>query len=214
MVNAFLTQRPENSQSTEEFVKALVEGEGLKGIGGFSLVCGKVGEPLAVISNRTPSVEGITWIAKCKGETVGLSNAAIADRSWEKVTRGEELVRGVIKDEVATGSLEENLIRRLFHVLDDDTLPRDQKGGDWESQVKALRKSIFIPVIGSQNLQRESAKNLPAGISGAYGTQKQTIVLVSQQGKITYIERTLYDPEGRPTTGQQRDKRFEFPVER
>ena len=64
MVNAFLRAAPDTAESTEEFVKHLVSNEGVKGVGGFSLVCGKIGEPLAVVSNRTPDVEGVTWIGE------------------------------------------------------------------------------------------------------------------------------------------------------
>ena len=206
----------------------------MKGIGGFSLVCGKVGEPLAVISNRTPDVNGITWIARERGETIGLSNAAIVDRSWAKVTRGEELVKEAIRDNVASGGRMEGLVQDLFRVLQDDTLPRGEKGIDWRSQVRELRKSIFIPILGGEKNQEDRAQDLPAaeshgaesveqpemkkapgdGLSGAYGTQKQTIVLVSHQGRVTFIERTLYDAEWESTKHPQRDKAFEFAVEK
>ena len=43
MVNAFLTQPAHSTKTIDNFVVDLVCGAGLKGIGGFSLVCGNVG---------------------------------------------------------------------------------------------------------------------------------------------------------------------------
>ena len=232
LVNAFLTQPAGSGQSTENFVKSLVDGEGLKGIGGFSLVCGRIGEHLAVISNRTPSVEGITWIANTKGETVGLSNAAIADRSWTKVTRGEKMMIEEIEKSVAAQDSKESLIKALFGILSSNTLPQISVGKDWESQLKNLRESIFIPAIGGDSPKFESAEevatarfkeyvhsekpeNHPSesdGRSGVYGTQKQTVVLVTHGGKVTFVERTLYDANGWEITGVERDRSFEFEV--
>ncbi|KAL9123921.1 MAG: hypothetical protein Q9217_006695 [Psora testacea] len=234
MVNAYLMQPAHSLQSTEKFVRSLVEGEGLEGIGGFSLVCGRIGEPLAVISNRTPTVDGITWIAGAKGETTGLSNTTVADRSWTKVTRGEQLMADAIENSVAGGSLKDRLIERLFNILSDDTLPRIAAGQDWESKVKELRKSIFIPAVGGDGARHESAEHLAAGRSeecvyaqkprrnqnaddgwsGAYGTQKQTVVLVTHTGKVTFVERTLYHADGRKVAENNRDRFFEFGIER
>src|SRR5947207_1114724 len=83
----------ENSFSnTEGFVKDMVASGVGRDAGGFSLVCGRIGEPLAVISNRAKSEDDIPWIAAKPGETIGLSNAAFGDRSWHKVASGEKLM--------------------------------------------------------------------------------------------------------------------------
>lgn len=227
--NLHLTRSIKDDQGTEDFVSSLIEGDGLQGIGGFSLVCGQVGNPLAVISNRTPNVKDITWIAQTRGETVGLSNAIIADRSWTKVTSGETLVQDVIHQSVSTKGSKENLIDALFDVLSDDTLPRDRDGKSWESQVRELRKSIFIPTVGGSATQKESAEDLAAakqddrtsltkahqqdakirGMSGTYGTQKQTVILVSHRGHVTFVERSLYGNE-LPNHCETQDRIFEF----
>ena len=232
MVNAFLTQPSDSAASTESFIESLVEGEGLKGIGGFSLACGKVGEPLAVISNRTPNVEAITWIAKKKGEIVGLSNAAIVDRSWTKVTQGEQIMADVIEASVTSHEPQQNLIERLFGVLSHDTLPRGLPGQDWESQMSGLRQSIFIPAIGGASASEDSPETFATaaseksvgvekpggpnlvsdGRSGAYGTQKQTVILVTHGGKVSFVERTLYGAEGRAIDIRDRDRSFEFDI--
>ena len=235
MVNAFLTQSPHSSEGTQDFLRKLVEGEGLKGVGGFSLVCGKIGEPLAVISNRTPNVEDIAWIARDKGETVGLSNATFDNRSWPKVLRGEALLSSAIKQDLSQQRSQPTLIDHLFRILDDDLLPRKPNDYPWESYVQELRKSIFVPAIGGEGAKESRAEDLAAAQSdhqhvivengaprapetgnendSVYGTQKQTVILVSRQGRVTFVERTLYDEMGRLQTASDRDRTFHFDIE-
>jgi len=221
MVNAFLTQSPEKDEDTRTFVKKLVDGDGLKGVGGFSLVCGKVGGPLAVVSNRTPSVEGITWLAEQRGETVGLSNAAFGDRSWPKVLQGEKLMASAIAESVAREDSKAAFVEAMMGLLSVDTLPKKEEGQGWESYVKELRKSIFVPVIGGDGADEVAADDVAAartdqhmqGLSGVYGTQKQIVLLVDHHGQVTFVERTLYDNEAREVKSQDRDRWFEFRVE-
>ncbi|KAL6718418.1 hypothetical protein ACLMJK_004507 [Lecanora helva] len=230
MVNAFLTQSPDSQDSTEKFIESLVEGEGLSGVGGFSLVVGEVGKPLAVISNRTPNVDGITWIAEDKGETVGLSNAAFGDRSWPKVVQGERLLASAIQHNIADNASRNSLVEDLFSILNNDTLPKKSSGASWNSYVKELRKSIFIPPIGGEgadhmndrdltaatsNLpvdkKNEAEKRFPTGgQSGIYGTQKQTVVIIDHQEKVLFVERTLYDECGKAVPTINRDRSFDF----
>ncbi|KAK4694151.1 hypothetical protein P7C71_g3379, partial [Lecanoromycetidae sp. Uapishka_2] len=213
MVNAFLTQPAESDSTTEDFIRTLVEGEGLAGVGGFSL--------------------SIPWIAKDKGETVGLSNAAFADRSWPKVLRGEKLLSEAIKTNVANQNDEARFIEDMFHLLSEDTLPKRSQDQGWDSYVMELRNSIFIPAIGGEGMDGMSSDDIASatssqhvnientakkaehidGLSGIYGTQKQTIVLVDHHGKATFIERTLYDENGHSTVdSSERDRRFEFDI--
>ena len=233
MVNAFLTQPPHSPHGTKRFVQDLVDGEGLNDVGGFSLVCGKVGEPLAVISNRTPDVEGTAWIARATGETIGLSNAAFGNRSWPKVLKGEALLSSAIEQDLSEQRSQTSLIEKLWRILDDDTLPRMPRDFPWSAYMQELRKSIFIPAIGGEGADQSRAENLAAGksdqcisvesaaeatetkhdISGVYGTQKQTVVLVDHQGRVTFIERTLYDGSGRATAAPDRDRAFHFDIE-
>ena len=76
----------------EDFVKEIVNTGFARDAGGFSLVCGHVGKKLAVISNRAEDQTQIPWIAGDVVQTIGLSNASVLDRSWGKVTLGEELM--------------------------------------------------------------------------------------------------------------------------
>lgn len=234
MVNAFLTQSPSNPQSTKSFVESLLEGDGLKGIGGFTLVCGKIGELLAVISNRTPNAEDITWIAKDEGETIGLSNAAFANRSWPKVLRGEELLETAIKENIENMAPRSSLVENLFEVLSDDTLPKRSQGMGLDSYLKELRNSIFIPPIAGEGAGNPSAEDLAAAASnlkveeqtekakqgdgqgGVYGTQKQTVIIVDHSGCVIFVERTLYDENGTSTARssiRDRERRYDFFLE-
>ncbi|KAL8723741.1 MAG: hypothetical protein Q9225_000036 [Loekoesia sp. 1 TL-2023] len=233
MVNAFLMQDKHSPESTASFAKDLIEGEGVTGVGGFSLVCGKVGEPLAVISNRTSSAEGVTWIAEQRDETIGLSNAAFGDRSWSKVVNGEKMLQSAIERSISRGDSKEALIEEMMQLLSIDTLPERKETQGWESYARELRNSIFIPPIGGEGMDHNSADKVTAGksdehvhvqsranslankdgLSGVYGTQKQTVVLVSHDGHVTFVERTLFDEEAQPVQGSRRNKLFEFDLE-
>jgi len=220
MVNAFLMEPPEIAPSTEEFVAKLINEDGIKGVGGFSLVCGRAGEPLAVVSNRTPSVEGVTWIAAERGQVVGLSNAAFGDRSWPKVVDGERLMADAINTSITENLTESQLIEKLLGVLSTDTLPRlSDANKSFNLYLKHLRESIFIPPIGGEDLGTEKADEIAAApkkshpitanrpMSGVYGTQKQSVILISHQGHCTFYEKSLFEP------ASLRDRIFHFTIQ-
>ena len=232
MANAFLIQPPNELQDTKNFVKTLVENEGVSGIGGFSLICGKIGEPLAVISNRTPDVKGTQWVARTPGETVGLSNAAFGNRSWPKVVEGERLLASLISRDTENSSGKGQLVEEMMQILSIDTLPRRRKDENFDSYVFQLRNSILIPVIGGEGMDGTQADSVASanntqqiiaidssrtaecnlGMGGFYGTQKQTVLLVDHKGHATFVERTLYDERGRNIPEQERDLVFEFDI--
>lgn len=241
-MNAFLTTRPESDESTEEAAGRLMK-DGVSGIGGFSLIFGSLrdvfrseGEEsldgkeskkgLALISNRTPDVKDLVWIAGgTSGETEALSNSWYGDRSWPKVTDGERLVKEAIAASLAAGETKEELLERFFHTMSDDRLPEWEKGDSWEVFTRQLRHSIFIPRVGASTLNKplhtelkESTEKTHGQIeaeatSGEYGTQKQSIILVDREGNVTYIERSLYDDDGKPIEKGSGDKVFEFKIE-
>ncbi|KAI9846799.1 MAG: hypothetical protein M1837_003648 [Sclerophora amabilis] len=243
MVNAWLQQPPSSGQSAEQFVESLFSEEAsIKGVGGFSLVCGQLTKaenhsvaPLAVVSNRTPDATAATWIAGTPGETHGLSNSAY-DNPWTKVRVGETLLKDAIEESITVGEGKRGLIRRLFGVLSVDTLPKRREGEHLETYLEQLRYSIFVPPIGADTPNTKPAaeiraaapnsdkvevvgNNLEPGVMAdslpvyVYGTQKQTIILLDRFGQVTFVERTLFDERQRPIQIGDGDRTFEFEVE-
>jgi uncharacterized protein with NRDE domain len=243
MVTAWLTAP--NDESTPNFVHRLLEeGEGVAGVGGFSLLCGKLRrrrdtqhelEPLAIISNRCDSSDDVPWIAEKRGEVYGLSNTSYSDPDiWPKVQMGKEKVLEVIEDVVHHKSGEEELIEKLFTVLDTDTLP-EQNGQDFEACIMELKESIFIHAIGKADpplpadsiaaadpslakdceveLQEKERPEASSAMTGIYGTQRQTIIFVDWEGNVTFRERSLWDENGKPVTRGEGDMTFRFRIE-
>jgi uncharacterized protein with NRDE domain len=225
---AFLTLSPLSTQSSEGFARHMVEDVGVSDVGGFSLVfgrlskrniCAQQGEGLAIISNRTEDASATAWVCGQPGEIQGLSNSHFGDRSWPKVVEGENQLRSKIQEHAARDSSKEELLNALFETLSHDTLPPRQDGQDWETYVYQLRNSIFIPQIGKQDSEESSTDGSAVDNSDrtaktdneAYGTQKQTVILVDRNGTATYVEKTLYDDHGRPT--QNDVQQYEFKIE-
>jgi uncharacterized protein with NRDE domain len=237
MVTAWLTGPEE--ETTQDFVHRLLEGGGLKSVGGFSLVCGKLRrredlaaglEPLAIVSNRSGSPDDVPWLLEKRDVVYGLSNTSYDDPvTWPKVKMGQEGLLKIIEEAIETGSGEE------------------QDGQDFESYIYQLRKSIFIPAIGQEaagrvaptsnqtntasrptapvreSERRSSESELrdeerPDAVtndcmSGIYGTQRQTILLVDWKGRATFFERSLWDEAGNPIERGKGDMKFEFQIE-
>ncbi|RHZ71300.1 hypothetical protein CDV55_107984 [Aspergillus turcosus] len=235
IVNNWLTADPERRQSTRDFVQGMVTSSEIRNVGGFSLVCGYVNEPLAIVSNRSANMDQISWVATEKGQTLGLSNTTFGDRSWPKILDGEKLMKEAINAHVQAGEDEDQLINRLLQVLSRDTLPRLSEDSTLETYLLLLRQSIFVPVIGARAEKPRAADEVAAArdtdrvpvetqpqndllhqsfLEGAYGTQKQTVVLVSPNGRVRYFERTLYDNDVKSIPIGKGDRSFEFDVSR
>jgi uncharacterized protein with NRDE domain len=233
-------KQQQGQRSTRQFVLDMIESQTAKKAGGFSLVCGKVGEPLAIISNRMPdNIDAVTWVATKRGETVGLSNTVLHDRTWPKIINGEILMQAAIDAHIqahstattiagggggtAGGSInaaeEEDLISRLFAVLTTDSLPRmADRAPVKEQYMSQLKESIFIPLLGDRaKFEAEKEQLAQLGLagymSGLYGTQKQTVLLVDYNGRVRYVERSLYDEHVHPIAVGKGDRSFEFVIE-
>jgi uncharacterized protein with NRDE domain len=236
VVNSFLKTAPESQQTTEEVAEDLIK-EGLDGIGGFSLLFGRLRNPerkhqrsersgLAIVSNRSTHIHDIAWLCQDVGETHALSNSHYGDRSWTKVVHAEQLVEDGIKDSYASKDTQKLLISRLFEILSVDTLPRRKTGEEWDVYLNQLRNSIFVPAIGNDKLEERkdvddvrAANGTPNGTavidptSGVYGTQKQSVILVNRDGKVTFVERTLFDDAGSAVPLEKRERRYDFDIE-
>jgi uncharacterized protein with NRDE domain len=232
--NAWLKSNPTKHETPEQFAKRLVEEEGVKGIGGFSLCYGFAQDVvkdevdgtkrgLAIISNRTPDAEAVIHLAKGKGETHALSNAAYGDRTWPKVVNGEKWTKEAIAESVSKKESRDQLVQRLLAVLSTDTMPKHKENEDWDMYMNQLRHSVFVPEISKDGLDE---MNMPAheigdvvkhkaadATSGCYGTEKQIVILVDKEGKAFYLERTLYDGDAKPIPKGEGDRTFEFQIE-
>ncbi|KAF2644972.1 DUF833-domain-containing protein [Massarina eburnea CBS 473.64] len=228
--NAWLKSDPKEKETPDGFAERMLGGEGVKGVGGFSLLYGFVQDVvkggtkgLGIISNRTPNVEGVIHLAGKPGETHALSNAAYGDRSWPKVINGEKWTKEAIEKSVQAGETRDELVRRLLDVLSIDTMPRQKENEEWDMYLNQLRHSIFVPSIGRDHLELHKMPSHEIGdvvkqkavsaTEGVYGTQKHIVVLVDKQGKLFYLERTLYDIDAKPVEEGKGDRTFEYQVE-
>ncbi|KAH6842706.1 NRDE protein-domain-containing protein [Chaetomium sp. MPI-CAGE-AT-0009] len=171
MVTAWLTADP--AESTEQFVHRMLSDGGVKGVGGFSLVCGKLRrvageeniEPLAVISNRCDHAGQVPWICDQRGSVYGLSNAIYLEKNddnennlWPKIRDGKDLLSRA----VAAGGSEEELVASLFKILDTENFPSDHTV-DLEEVIPLLKNSIFIPALGGKDHQQEMSEAQESG---------------------------------------------------
>jgi uncharacterized protein with NRDE domain len=236
VVNSFLKTSPDSNQTTEEVAEDLIT-EGVDGMGGFSLLFGRLRDPekksqraeksgLAIVSNRSTDVHDIAWLCQEAGETHALSNTNYGDLSWHKVVHAEQLVEDGVKDSYASKETKEALIRRLLDILSTDTLPRQKIGEEWDIYLHQLQNTIFVPAVGNDKLQKKkdaddlrAANGTPNGTTvvnptgGVYGTQKQAVILVGRNGNVTFVERTLFDNAGHAVPSGKGDRKYEFDIE-
>lgn len=232
IVSAYLSSPPGEKESDDEFARRLVRDVGINDVGGFSLVFGHL-QPasdgslggLSIISNRTTDPSNLTRIASKTGEVHGLSNSHFGDLSWPKIVHGEQLLRQAVDASATRQDSKDRLIESLFAVLRVDTYPKFPKREDFTVYARQMRNSIFIPRVGGSDVENESSDGMKsaegqnisrqAGVevragAGGYGTQKQTVVLVDRSGRVTFVERTLYDKNARAA---ESERSFEYQIE-
>jgi uncharacterized protein with NRDE domain len=171
MVTAWLAADP--SEPTTRFVHRMLDG-GVKGVGGFSLICGKLRraqggdgarrlEPMAIISNRNESIDEVPWICGEEGRFYGLSNTSYSEQpTWPKVKDGIKLAKEAIKAAVAEEMDEDCLMETLFAILDRDTLPVEPEMG-FEDYIPVLKESIFVPAIGDDEQRSAMEQSVENG---------------------------------------------------
>ncbi|KAK4495798.1 hypothetical protein PRZ48_013066 [Zasmidium cellare] len=175
---------------------------------------------LALVSNRTESTKDLKRIAKTLGETHAVSNSHFGDTTWPKVVHGEKLLKQTIESSVTHGYGEETLIEHLFTILCEDALPTRKKDEPWDDYVYYMRNSIMIPPAKGAAGQQISASGGPStpnpdqAILGkeAYGTTKQTVILINKQGEVTFVERTLFE-DGKAVAKEDQDRKIQFRID-
>lgn len=227
IVKSYLCAPPHSKETVENFAKRLIEEDGSTGVGGFSLIYGRVQDVvrhqkgMAIISNRTADSKAIAVVLDNSNETKALSNTHHDDYSWPKVVDGEHAVEEAVKRSIDVKDTKEQLIERMLDVLSIDTLPKREGEEELWTYLSKLRYSIFIPAIGGPNVIEKRGDEVATAdkadkvsvTSGVYGTQKQTVILVDKQGKVTYVERSLFGEGGAAVPREEQDLKFEFDIE-
>ncbi|KAK1251673.1 hypothetical protein MKX07_007152 [Trichoderma sp. CBMAI-0711] len=250
MVNMWLGGLGE--QGLRRGVDELVKDGGVKGVGGFSMVCGKLkrkSEGIAIVSNRAAEASDVPIVGLEPGGVWGLSNTVYNDpNEWPKVTTGKRLLKQVAQDAAAKQSSEEELIAGLFSILDTESMPERPSGWTLQEYMNLMRHTIFVPPIGDDVNREEMQKATSKGRvlwakmqgdqkaveelkqesrpevspsphtsigfeEGMYGTQRQTVLLVDNDGNATFVERALWDANGNEIPRGEGDVAFRFKID-
>lgn len=197
-------------------------------------------QPLAIITNRCDEPHRVPRIGGERGTTYGLSNTIYVEPpTWPKIEKGKQLLEVAIQEAIEKDLDEEALTERLFAVLEHDTMPV-QPDMSMQDHMDALRHSVFVPAFGDPDGWKDMADaaeegrakaafdaiedesdsdpQIPADppvnfMKGAYGTQRQTLVLVDWEGNITWKERALFDAHGNRLDKGQGDVVFKYKIE-
>lgn len=160
-------------------VFAAALGERASVLNGFNLLLGSP-ETLAFVSNRGPEPGRPVHRIEAVGPGIhGLSNATM-DTPWTKVERGRNILEAHLLES-------EPQPEALFDLLADETVASDRD----------------LPDTGV-GLELERALS-PARIRlPHYGTRSSTVLLVSSDGHVTFLERTWPRGGGVPETRRYR----------
>jgi uncharacterized protein with NRDE domain len=78
---------------------------------------------------------------------------------------------------------------------------------------EAAKETAVADAMERLDEAERPAPEQPAPMSGIYGTQRQTVMLVGWDGKVTFVERALYDERGESIPRGQADLKFSFQIE-
>lgn len=222
--------------SVDDFVRRMLAGGETRGVGGFSLIYGRLRRlkkdggdatlaPLAILCNRTHHPDKVPSICGAAGETHGLSNTSFVDLRgagptdsvWPKIRDGEQLMKEAVARAVDEDLSEERLVDLLFGILDDEKRPQEHEM-TFDQLSAHAKKSIFIPPLQVEQVGTMMPDHLPADSpagfpTALYGTQRQTVLLVDWDGQVTYIERALWSDSGECVPRGSGDDIFRFRIE-
>ncbi|KAI1813453.1 NRDE protein-domain-containing protein [Poronia punctata] len=197
-------------------------------------------QPLAIITNRCEDSHRVPRIVRERGSTYGLSNTVYVEPpTWPKIKKGRQLLEETIQDAVEKDLDEEDLMESLFNLLDDDTMPL-RPGMSIQDHMDVLRETVFVPAFSDDEGWKAMADAAEQGrekepfdvvdgesdtdtatptdpvinfMKGAYGTQRQTLVLVDWDGNVTYKERALWDKHGNRVDKGKGDVIFKYKID-
>ncbi|WVR05578.1 hypothetical protein IAU60_002597 [Kwoniella sp. DSM 27419] len=136
----------------------------------------------------------------------GISNSPL-DEPWPKVVHGRARMAATLADWQTKGEPESELIERMFILLGHNIPITSEQD---------MKLSTSIPLI---NLAPGSVTTSTANPADAktryYGTRLSTVILVTDDGRVTFVERdVLVLGDDGPTQGQKEAQRwFEFEAE-
>lgn len=168
-----------------EGVRRLVKNGGVAGVGGFSMVSGKLrrkGGGIAIVSNRARQAGDVPLVGQQRGQTWGLSNTVFDDpEEWPKVKAGKRLLDDVVSEAASKHLSQEELVERLFAVLDTNTLPCRSPEAGFEDYVSQLKHTIFVPAIGDSAHRQAMHEAMAKGWSAVKGEAKAVEELMAEQ---------------------------------
>lgn len=167
-----------------------IRSNNFKDIGGFSLLFGILNnedcsESLYVISNR---VEGILkpFIELTESEkhkVLGLSNSSIF-QPWPKVSRGKKLINDMLNKPKANST--DEIIEEMLNIMCDQYEGIHYGESMKETIIDIVPKTVFVPA-----LKNDITDKIELLQGSFYGTRTQTVILLSRDGKLTYVERDI-----------------------